>query len=103
MNDKNEEDKTKNSKYYKQYYLYTYDREERHNTRYHKGEHKKYDSYYDRTKIEEDHSIVELHSDTDMAYCHSCRERERLYDSAVLENNKKFRIRKTHIQKKCKY
>lgn len=38
-----------------------------------------------------------------MTYCHTSRERERLYDSLILEYDKIFRIGKTHIQKEREY
>lgn len=103
MDDEDEEYETENTKYHKKYYLYTDDREKCDYTRNNKRKYEKYDSYEYRSKVEEYHRIVELHSDTDMTYCHSCGKRERFYNSAILKDYKKFCIRETHVQEECKY
>ena len=74
MHDKYKEYETQHTEYDEKYYLYSHDREECDDTRYREGKHEKYDRDYDRTKIEKDHRIVELHRDTDMTYCHTSRE-----------------------------
>jgi hypothetical protein len=44
-----------------------------------------------------------MHRDTDMAYCHTCGERETLDDSLILEYDEVLRIGEAHIQKERKY
>ncbi len=73
MDNKNEEYKTQYSKYNKEYDLYADNRKECHNARYNEWKYKKYDCDNNRTKIEEDHRIIQLYRNTNMSHSHSCR------------------------------
>ena len=103
MHDEYEEDETEHPEYDEKEYLHSHDREERDDARYREGKHEKYDRYDDRTEIEKDHRIVELHRDTDMTYCHTSREWETLDHSFAFEDDEVLRIGEAHIQKKWKY
>ena len=97
VDDHEEKSETDNPKDREEDNLYFCDREKRDNRRNQKGEHEKKYRYDNRPKVEEDHRIVEMESDPDMSYCHACRWREGCDDSLILEYDKEFRIRETHI------
>ena len=102
VDDDDEEDKGKDSKYDKESYLHGYNRKPGYNRRNNKRKYEKYHRDDERTKVEEYHRIIELHRYSDMSNCHTCRSRERLDSRLSFKDNKEFCIGKTHIEKKCK-
>ena len=73
MYDNEKKEKAKYGENRKEYYTHLHDGEKCNHRRYEKWEYEKKERNEDRPEVEEDHRIVEMHRDTDMPHCHSCR------------------------------